>query len=117
MAVPDSLLTVAGACKRYGAVTAIDDVSLHLRAGEKLALAGENGSGKSTLVKIIAGVTQPDRGSIVFDGHERRFTTPRQALGAGIALVSQEPSCVPAMSVGENVMLASLQRGARRFSR
>jgi ABC-type sugar transport system ATPase subunit len=117
VAARDSLLTVAGACKRYGPVTAIEDVSLHLRAGEKLALAGENGSGKSTLVKIIAGVTPPDRGRIVFDGHEQSFASPRQALGAGIALVSQEPACVPAMSIGENVMLASLQRGAKRFSR
>jgi ABC-type sugar transport system ATPase subunit len=112
-----TLLEVSGASKRYGNVAALDDVALEVRAGEKVALAGENGSGKSTLVKIIAGAVIPDACRLCFDGVEQRFTTPRDALSAGIALVSQEPTCVPELSVAENVMLSFLQRGARRFSR
>ncbi len=111
------LVRAQGVVKRYANVTALDDVDLEVRAGEALALAGENGSGKSTFVKILAGVVAPDAGTITLDGREQRFATPRDALAAGIALVSQEGTAVPELSIGENVMLPSLQRSVRRFSR
>jgi len=106
-----------GIVKRFGAVTALGGVGLEVRAGETVALAGENGSGKSTFVKILAGVLSPDEGTIALRGEPRRFSTPREALAAGIALVSQEPTAVPQLSVGENVMLPFLQRSMRPFSR
>jgi ABC-type sugar transport system ATPase subunit len=111
------MLRAEGVVKRFANVTALDDVTLEARAGEVLALAGENGSGKSTLVRILAGVITPDEGGLVVDGEPRQLSSPRDALAAGIALVGQDSTSVPEMSVGENVMLPFLQRGLRRFSR
>jgi L-arabinose transport system ATP-binding protein len=110
-------LRADGIVKRFANVTALNDVALEVRAGEALALAGENGSGKSTFVKILSGVVAPDAGTITLDGEPQRFATPRDALSAGIALVSQEPTAVPELSIGENVMLPFLQRSLRGFSR
>jgi ABC-type sugar transport system ATPase subunit len=111
------LVRAEGIVKRYANVTALDDVTIEVRRGEALALAGENGSGKSTFAKILAGVVAPDGGTITLDDTEQRFANPREALAAGIALVSQEGTAVPEMSIGENVMLPSLQRPLRRYSR
>ncbi|MGH2889451.1 MAG: sugar ABC transporter ATP-binding protein, partial [Solirubrobacteraceae bacterium] len=85
--------------------------------GEVLGLVGENGSGKSTLAKIIAGAVAPDGGELALEGRSRRFGRPRDALASGIALVSQEPTALPELTIGENVMLPSLRRAASRFAR
>lgn len=111
----DPLLSVRNLSKRFGAVQALRGVDLELAAGEIVALAGENGSGKSTLARIVAGVLEPDAGSIAFGGSERAWTGPRDALDCGIALVSQEPTSVPALSVAENVLLTRLRGPASRF--
>ena len=103
------LLQVEGVGKRFGAVVALADVDLVVHRGEIVALAGENGSGKSTLSKIVAGVHRPDDGRVFLDGAPVTFTRPRDALDAGIALVTQELTAVPTMSVAENVLLTGLR--------
>src|ERR1700759_2847915 len=65
--------------KTFGAVTALVDVSIRLRQGEVLALVGDTGAGKSTLIKILSGFHQPDSGTIVLDGKEVHFGSPREA--------------------------------------
>lgn len=96
--------------KSFGSVRALDDVSLFVRRGEVIALAGENGSGKSTLARILAGVIEPDRGVIEIGGQPCRLRSPHDALRMGIAMVAQEPAVVPGMTVAENVLLHRLQR-------
>jgi ribose transport system ATP-binding protein len=76
-----------------------------LERGEVHALLGENGAGKSTLVKIIAGVYARDQGTVFFDGQEREFTSPASALGAGIAVIHQETSLIPTLTVVQNIFL------------
>jgi len=104
------VLAVEGIGRSFGPVRALDGVSLQLARGEVLALAGENGSGKSTLAKIICGVIAADQGQIRLDGEIMSFSGPDAALRAGVALVSQEPTAVPYMSVAENVLLHRLRR-------
>jgi ABC-type sugar transport system ATPase subunit len=98
-------IRVSKICKSFGETLALDGVSITVGAGEIHALVGENGAGKSTLGKVISGVVQPDSGAILIEGRETRFRSPRGALAAGIALVHQEVSLVPGMTVIENVML------------
>lgn len=99
------VLELTGISKSFPGVKALDQVSLHLRRGEVQALLGENGAGKSTLIKIIAGVTTADEGSMRLNGVETRFATPRQALMAGIGVVHQERNLVPTFTVAENILL------------
>ena len=82
-----------------------------------MALAGENGSGKSTLAKILAGVIQADSGDITLAGEVRSFSAPREALDAGIALVTQEPTACPSLSVAENLLLTRLPKALSPFRR
>lgn len=91
--------------KRYGAVQALDGVNFELRAGEVVALLGENGAGKSTLVKALSGLVIPDSGEIVVDGRSRAFRSSQQSQAAGIAVVQQEYSSVPNLTVAENIFL------------
>jgi len=81
------LLEVRGLSKSFPGVKALDDVSLHLRAGEVLAVIGENGAGKSSLMKILAGVQTADTGQILLHGAEVRFESTRAALDAGVVLI------------------------------
>ena len=94
-----------GVSKRFGATQALDDVSLELLPGEVHALVGENGAGKSTLVKILAGVYQPDAGTILLDGQPIVFRGPADSADTGIAVVHQEPRLFPDLSVAENVFI------------
>jgi rhamnose transport system ATP-binding protein len=100
-----------GISKRFAATQALDDVSLDLRSGEVHALVGENGAGKSTLVKILAGVYQPDSGSIWLDGTETVLRGPAHARSIGIAVVHQEPRLFPDLTVAENVFLGHAPSG------
>ena len=104
---PESVpvLALEGASKSFGAVRALEDVSIELRAGETHALLGENGAGKSTLVKILAGVHQPDAGAILVNGHEVLFDGPAGARDAGIAIIYQEPILFPDLTVEENIFI------------
>jgi ABC-type sugar transport system ATPase subunit len=103
--------------KQYGLVRALIEVDFAIGEGEIVALAGENGSGKSTLAKILAGAIPADAGEIAIDGSTCAFTKPRDALDAGIALVTQEPTACPAMSVAENLLLTALPGALAPFRR
>ena len=94
--------------KSFPGVQALDDVSFEIRSGSCHALCGENGAGKSTLGKILAGIYTPDDGRMLIDGQPARFTTPTQALAAGIALVHQELSFCDNVTVAENACLGAL---------
>jgi simple sugar transport system ATP-binding protein/ribose transport system ATP-binding protein len=103
-------LEVRGIHKAFGATQALEDVSLEVRTGTVHAFVGENGAGKSTLGRIIAGVFPQDRGSLVLRGTPVSFSSPRQALQQGIALVAQELALVPGLTVAENVFLGNEPR-------
>jgi len=103
-----SALQVENATKNFPGVKALDAVSLDLQPGEIHALLGENGAGKSTLIKIITGVYRPDEGKIQIAGEPVNFTSPQQALTAGIGTVHQERNLIPHYSIAENIMLDRL---------
>jgi ribose transport system ATP-binding protein len=93
--------------KSFGGVEALREVDFELRAGEIHGLVGENGAGKSTLMKIIAGLHTDFSGRFLLDGREIRFRSARDALAAGIAMVHQELSVAPDLTVAENVFLGT----------
>src|SRR4030081_2186305 len=101
------ILELQGIAKAFGGVEARSGVAFAPSAGEIHGLVGENGAGKSTLMKIIAGVHAEFSGRFVLDGRETRFRSARDARAAGIAMVHQELSVAPDLSVAENVFLGS----------
>ena len=101
----EELLRVSGISKAFPSVRALDDVRFELRRGTVHALMGENGAGKSTLMKILAGVIQPDEGSIYLKGRRVSLKTPLEALSHGIAMIHQELNLMPSMTVAENVWI------------
>ncbi|MEO3860201.1 sugar ABC transporter ATP-binding protein [Acrocarpospora sp. B8E8] len=108
---PPPVLALRGVSKSFGAVRALREVSLALPAGEAHALAGENGAGKSTLVKILSGVHRPDAGQILLDGEPVEFHGPADAQAAGVAVIYQEPTLFPDLSVAENIFMGRQPRG------
>ena len=108
-AVPPSadgdVLRVEHISKRYGAVTALVDVSMHLRPGEVLGLIGDNGAGKSTLIKIICGFQPPTSGRIFLDGQEITFKSVDHARSLGVDVVYQDLALVNQLTVYENMFL------------
>lgn len=98
-------LELRNARKNFGAVRALENGTLTLWPGEVHALLGENGAGKSTLVKILAGVHQPDGGELRVDGQPRQFARPSDAIDAGIAVIYQEPTLFPELSIAENIYM------------
>ncbi|MGK5172055.1 sugar ABC transporter ATP-binding protein [Geodermatophilus sp. CPCC 205761] len=104
--------------KSFGAVAALRGAQLELRAGEAHALVGENGAGKSTLVKILAGVHGPDAGRVMLDGAPVTLDGPAAARAAGIAVIYQEPTLFPDLSVAENIFMGRQPlTGGRRIDR
>ncbi len=101
----ESVLSLTGVAKRFGAVQALTDVHLHVGAGEVVALVGDNGAGKSTLVKIIAGVYQNDAGTISLSGREVKVGGPSQAQALGIATVFQDLALCDNLDVVANLFL------------
>jgi len=101
------LLELADISKHFGATKALSDVSIAFEAGKTHCVLGENGAGKSTIGKIIAGLYPPDAGSLRLDGRAIRFANPRQARAAGIAVVYQELSLAPDLSIRANIWLGS----------
>lgn len=91
--------------KTFGAVTALVDVSVKLRLGEVLALCGDNGAGKSTLIKILSGFHHPDSGTIVYQGKEVHFRSPREARAQGIETVYQDLALINHLSVYHNMFV------------
>ncbi|MEX0404336.1 ATP-binding cassette domain-containing protein [Aquibium sp. LZ166] len=93
--------------KNYGAVEALRGVSVEVHEGEIHAICGDNGAGKSTLIKILAGVEQPDQGSLLVDGTERHFDTPNASLRAGLATIHQDLAVAPDMSIYQNIFMGA----------
>src|SRR5687768_5934234 len=91
--------------KRFGATVALAGVDLQVNGGEVLALVGENGAGKSTLLKLLSGAHKPDEGEMRLDGAAYRPRNPLEARRAGVAMIYQELSLAPQLSVMENVLL------------
>ena len=105
MTVP--LVEMTAITKEYRGVPAVKNVNFTVMPAEVHALLGENGAGKSTLTKIIAGVTGASSGSVKVDGREVAFRTPAEALANGVAMVFQETSLVPSMTVAQNLYLGN----------
>jgi general nucleoside transport system ATP-binding protein len=104
---PPPLVAMRGIVKRFGSIVADDHVDLDIRAGEVLALLGENGAGKSTLMRVLYGLYAADAGTIVIDGRSVAFASPLDAMAAGIAMVFQQFSLIPALTVLENLLAAA----------
>ncbi|MDX2227904.1 MAG: sugar ABC transporter ATP-binding protein [Verrucomicrobiae bacterium] len=101
------LLHIQSVKKAFGATRALEGVSLKLPSGMVLAIIGENGAGKSTLMKILSGVLSPDDGRILLEGKPYSPQNPHQARQAGVAMVYQELSLAPDLTVAENINLGS----------
>ena len=99
-------LEAAGMSKRFGALVALDDVSLRVKAGTVHALLGENGAGKSTLVKCVMGFYRADHGGLLLDDREVDVRNPRDAARLGLGMVYQHFTLVPSMTVLENLVMA-----------
>ncbi|UBU12089.1 sugar ABC transporter ATP-binding protein [Nonomuraea gerenzanensis] len=99
------MLVMKGIVKQFPGVRALDGVDLDVRAGEVHCLLGQNGAGKSTLIKVLAGVHQPDEGTISFNGSEVRPGSPIDAIKLGFATIYQELDLVDGLSVAENIFL------------
>lgn len=104
------LIQMSGVGKVYGAIRALEGINLTVKAGEITCVLGDNGAGKSTLIKIMSGLHQHDEGTLLVDGEEVRFSSPRQALDHGIATVYQDLAVVSLMEVWRNFFLGSEKR-------
>jgi len=104
MAAP--ALQVIGMTKRFGAMTALDNVTITFEPGKVHALLGENGAGKSTLVKCLVGFYSANEGQVIYDGREVAIKTPFDAAALGIGMVYQQFTLVPSMTVEENLVLS-----------
>lgn len=99
-----------GITKIFGGVTALEDVTLGIGRGECHGLMGENGAGKSTLGKVLAGIHAPSAGEMFIDGKRHVFSSPRDAMDAGVAMVHQELAFCPDLSVAENLSMGRYPR-------
>lgn len=99
------VIEMRGITKRFGEVTANEDVSLSLYPGEIHALLGENGAGKSTLMNVLTGIYRPNSGEIFYHGKKVSIKSPKQAVEMGIGMVHQHFRLIPPLSVAENVFL------------
>jgi len=102
---PTYLLEVTGVKKSFGPVVALKNIEFCLRRGSIHALCGGNGAGKSTFLSILMGFIQPDSGEIYINGKRCEFSHPREAMDAGVAIVQQELSTIPDLTVAENIYL------------
>lgn len=101
----DNILELKDINKSFPGVHALKDMSISIRKGEVHAVCGENGAGKSTLMKVITGVYKQESGDIVFDGHKVDINNPNEAFELGIAIMYQETSLFPEMTILENMYL------------
>jgi len=107
--VADTALRAEGISKRFPGVAALAGVHVDLRPGEVHVLAGANGAGKSTLIKVLAGVYPPDEGQLYMHDRPVHFRSPQEARAHGIAVIYQEFSLVPDLSVAENIFMGREQ--------
>src|SRR5919201_6736864 len=109
----NTILSLRGITKTFGAVAALTDVDLDVAAGEFVAVVGDNGAGKSTLVKILSGVHAADSGTITFEDREVDIHTPADAQRLGIATVYQDLALCENLNVVENLFLGQWLRRTR----
>jgi simple sugar transport system ATP-binding protein len=100
-----AVLEARGITKHFGAVVALENVTLSLRPGEVLGVVGDNGAGKSTLMKVLSGLFQPNGGEIFVSGRQVHFHSPRDSHRAGIEMVYQDLALAGNMTVFENIFL------------
>ncbi len=93
------MLEASHITKKFGGVTALSDVSLHLAAGKVTAIIGENGAGKSTLMKILSGVYRDYEGDLIYKGSVIRFKNAREVQQLGISIIHQELNLIPYLSI------------------
>jgi ABC-type sugar transport system ATPase subunit len=105
--MPDPLVKMRGITKRFGGVTALQDVDLDAYAGEVLAIVGDNGAGKSTLIKILTGVYQPTEGEIFLDGERLSFSGHADAIALGIDAVYQTLALADHLDPAANMFLGN----------
>jgi simple sugar transport system ATP-binding protein len=101
----EPILSVRNVSKAFGAVQALNAVSLEVYPGQVVALAGDNGAGKSTIIKAISGVFRHDEGEILLDGKAIDFATPHEARESGIETIYQDLALADNLSIGENIFL------------
>jgi branched-chain amino acid transport system ATP-binding protein len=101
----DTILQTEGLTKRFGGLTAIDDVNLGIEAGELRCLIGPNGAGKSTMLNLVTGALTPSEGSVYFQGHDITQMDPHERIRRGLSIKFQVPSVYEDLSVRENVRL------------
>lgn len=99
------LIEMQAVDKHFGNVVALSNISLKVYAGEVMCLLGDNGAGKSTLIKTLSGVHAPTHGELLLEGNPTNFTSPGQALDAGIATVFQDLAMIPLMSITRNFFM------------
>jgi branched-chain amino acid transport system ATP-binding protein len=110
------VLEVRGVVRRYGGLTAVDDVTLTLGRSERLAVIGPNGAGKTTLFKLIAGEVSTSAGSVAFEGRDVTRWSSRRRARLGIARTFQVSNLFPTLTVADNVTLAAQALRAVRWS-
>lgn len=103
--MPQPLVELRNVVKAFGGVQAVKGIDLAIEAGEIVGLVGENGAGKSTVIKLLSGVSAPDRGTIKLAGRDVRFASPRDALEAGVTTIQQELTCFTHLSIAENLLM------------
>lgn len=101
----EPILSVRNLVKKFGGLTAVNDVSLDIGAGEVVGLVGDNGAGKSTLIKCVSGVHHPDGGRIYFEGNQVQFSRPIEAREAGIETIYQDLALAGNLDVSANIFL------------
>lgn len=99
------LLEVRNLSKSFGAVHALRDLTMHVAAGEVVALAGDNGAGKTTLIKAISGVYKPTSGKVLLEGQEVDFSSPQEARERGIETIYQDLALADNLTIGANIFL------------
>ncbi|MEZ6070888.1 MAG: ATP-binding cassette domain-containing protein [Pirellulales bacterium] len=117
MPAAEPIIAIRGVTKRFPGVTALDDVTFEVAAGELHAIVGENGAGKSTLMKILAGVITQYEGEILLRGQPYRVAGTRDAEAAGVSIIHQELNLVDDLSAAANIFLGRERRGAARPDR
>ena len=100
-----SLLEAKSITQHFGGVTALSEVSINLKRGEVLALAGDNGAGNSTLIKIISGVYQHDEGDLYYNGSHLNIGNPNYAINLGIGNIYQYLALADSLNAGANIFL------------
>lgn len=105
-------VVMTGIAKSFGGVAALEHVDFSVRKGEIHALLGGNGAGKSTVLKMLSGVHKPDKGEIYIGGVKLEEHTPEAARRLGIAMIFQEMSLIPSLSVAQNIFLTREPKGA-----